>query len=337
MDSSAPVSHQLKYKGFMKAHGGWITSLAVGEDMQNGQKTEFLLSGSRDKTLIKWDLDNRNDDDEDKEWGRPRKMYTGHSHFISEVCLTGDSRFAFSSSWDGSVRLWNVEQGTTVSQLIGHSKDVLSVALSADDRQIITGSLDNQVKIWNTRSECKHTVDKNQHTDAVSCVKFYHAAKPAICVTASWDKTIKVWDNLYMTLMYTFTGHKAQITALDMVHGSSYLASGSRDGHIMVWDLVKGVHLLKLDAESPVNCVLFSQKLYWLIIGTEQGIRILDIPNKRFVQDLSATSMKANETTSTKKLSCTSLAWSKNGLHLYSGWSDNVIRVHKIEDNVSKE
>ena len=50
-----------------------------------------------------------------------------------------------------------------------------------------------QIKIWNTRSECKHTVDKSQHEDAVSCVRFYHAKKPAICVTASWDKTIKVW------------------------------------------------------------------------------------------------------------------------------------------------
>jgi WD40 repeat protein len=45
---------------------------------------------------------------------------------------------------------------------------------------------------------------------------------------------------MYMTLMHTFTGHKAQINTLDMVHGSSYLASGSRDGYIMVWDLVKG-------------------------------------------------------------------------------------------------
>ena len=144
-------------------------------------------------------------------------MFTGHSHFISEICMTNDSRFCFSASWDGSVRLWNIEQGKTVNQLIGHQKDVLSVALSADDRQIITGGLDHQIKIWNTRSECKHTVNESQHTDAVSCVKFYHASKPAICVTASWDKTIKVWDNLYMKLMHTFTGHKAQITSLDMV------------------------------------------------------------------------------------------------------------------------
>jgi guanine nucleotide-binding protein subunit beta-2-like 1 protein len=145
MDSeskSAPVLHQLKLKGFMKAHGGWVTSLAVGEELRNGEKVEFLLSGSRDRTLIKWELDEKKDDEEDREWGRPKKMYTGHSHFISEICMTNDSRFAFSASWDGSVRLWNIEQGKTISQLIGHEKDVLSVALSADDRQIITGGLD---------------------------------------------------------------------------------------------------------------------------------------------------------------------------------------------------
>jgi len=304
----------------------------------NGERVEFLLSGSRDKTLIRWNLDDKKDDEEDSEWGQPRKMFTGHSHFVSEIQLTSDSRYAFSASWDGTVRLWNVASGRTISKLIGHSKDVLSVAISNDDRQIITGGLDNQIKIWNTRSECKHTVDKNVHTDAVSCVKFYHAAKPAICVTASWDKTIKVWDNLYMNLMHTFTGHKAQINTLDMVHGSAYLASGSRDGTIIVWDLVKGKYLTQSDCESPVNCVLFSQKLYWLIIGTEQGIKVLDLPTTKFLQDITETSMKPNETGSTKALGCTSLAWNKAGTHLYAGFTDNYIRVYKIDDiTASKE
>jgi len=338
MEDQIKSQHSLKYKGFMKGHGGWVTTLAVGEEEVDGQRVEFLLSGSRDKTMIKWELDDKKDEEEDREWGRPRKLYTGHSHFISEVALTGDSRFAFSASWDGSVRLWNVAQGRTISKLIGHSKEVLSVALSVDDRQIITGGLDHNIKIWNTRSECKHTVDKNQHTDAVSCVKFYHAAKPAICVTASWDKTIKVWDNLYMNLMHTFTGHKAQINTLDMVHGSSYLASGSRDGTIMVWDLVKGKWLTQSDCESPVNCVLFSQKLYWLIIGTEEGIKVLDLPSQKFLQDIKETSMKPNEAGSTKSLGCTSLAWNKNGTHLYAGFTDNHIRVYKIEETgVAKE
>lgn len=78
------VPHTLNYKGFLKAHGGWVTSLAVGEEIVNKEKREFLISGSRDRTLIKWELDDKKDDEEDREWGRPRKMYTGklHSNFL---------------------------------------------------------------------------------------------------------------------------------------------------------------------------------------------------------------------------------------------------------------
>ena len=337
VEEQAQSQHKLVYRGFLRGHGGWVTSLAVGEEMVGDDKKEFLLSGSRDRTLIKWELEPKREEDEDKEWGRPRRLFTGHSHFVSETKLTSDSRYALSSSWDGTVRLWNLATGRTMQKLIGHSRDVLTVALSADDRQIITGGLDRQIKIWNTRSECKFTVDKNQHTDAVSVVRFYHAKKPALCVTASWDNTIKVWDNQYMTLLFTFQGHKAQVTSLDIVENSAFLASGSRDGKIMVWDIVNGKWFTQMDCDSPVNCVLFSQKLYWLIIGTEQGIRVLDIPNKRFVQEIHATSAKPNELNSEKKLSCTTLAWSKNGMYLYSGWTDNVIRTYKIEDAAGKE
>jgi len=328
------VPHTLKYKGFLKAHGGWITSLAVGEeDDGKGAKKEFLISGSRDRTLIKWDLDDKKEDDEDREWGKPRKMFTGHSHFVSEVTLTSDSRFVISSSWDGSVRFWQIATGKTVQQLNGHKRDVLAVAVSHDDRQIMTGGLDNQIKVWNTKGVCKHTVDKNQHTDAVSCVKFYHGQKTPIVVTASWDKSIKVWDNLYMQLMYTFTGHKAQINSIDMVQNSSYLASGSRDGTIMVWDLVNGKFLTSSDCESPVNVVLFSQKLYWLIIGTDEGIKVLDLPSRTFLQSITETSINQNDVAfkSKKNLGCTSLAWNKAGNYLYSGWTDNNIRVYKLE------
>ena len=117
-----------------------------------------------------------------------------------------------------------------------------------------------------------------------------------------------------------------------MVHGSTYLASGSRDGTFMLWDLVKGKWLTEMDCDSPVNCVLFSQKLYWLIIGTESGIKVLDLPSSKMLQDISETSMKPNEKNSKKKLGCTSLAWDKNGTILYSGWTDNYIRVYKLEE-----
>ena len=74
-------NHTLKYKGYLKGHGGWVTTLAVGEEQVGDDKVEFLLSGSRDRTLIKWELDNKKDEDEDREWGRPRRLFTGTSYY----------------------------------------------------------------------------------------------------------------------------------------------------------------------------------------------------------------------------------------------------------------
>lgn len=251
--------------------------------------------------------------------------------------MTSDSRFLFSSSWDGSVRVWNIATGKTVRQLVGHKRDVLSVAVSHDDRQIMTGGLDNQIKVWNTQGMCKHTVEKNQHTDAVSCVKFYHGGKQPLVVTASWDKTIKVWDNMYMQLMYTFVGHKAQINSIDMVQNTSYLASGSRDGTIIVWNLVDGKFLVQADCDSPVNVVLFSQKLYWLVIGTDDGIKILNLPTRTILKTITESSINENDVNfgSKKNLGCTALAWDQSSQYLYSGWTDNNIRVYKLETAVA--
>jgi len=135
-----------------------------------------------------------------------------------------------------------------------------------------------------------------------------------------------------MTLLHTFQGHKAQVTTLDIVENSAFLASGSRDGRIMVWDIVAGKWFTQHDCDSPVNAVLFSQRLYWLVIATQTGIKVLNLPEQKFVQDdITATSMKNNESNSTRFLSCTSLAWSKSGTHLYTGWSDNHIRVYEID------
>tara|TARA_B110000046_G_scaffold141282_1_gene147957 strand:- start:47 stop:517 length:471 start_codon:yes stop_codon:yes gene_type:complete len=153
-------------------------------------------------------------------------------------------------------------------------------------------------------------------------------------VSASWDKSIKVWDTLAnMELIHTFTGHKAQITTLDMVIGDSYLASGSNDGTVMVWDMIRGRYLTSQDCDSPVNCVLFSQKLFWLVIGTNDGIQILHLPSQKIVQKITCESLSPDHLNKKNSIACLSLAWGKSGSGnvLYTGWSDSFIRVYEIE------
>jgi guanine nucleotide-binding protein subunit beta-2-like 1 protein len=320
--------------------------MKVGEEeVSKDNYREFLISGSRDKTLICWELDQSGDSDVEKEWGQAKKVLQGHSHFVSDLDLSQDSRFCLSSSWDGTIRLWNLKTATTRKTLIGHSKDVLSVAFSPDNRQIASGSIDKSVKLWNIHGVCKFTVDQNPHTDWVSCVRFFHDVKTPIVVSASWDKTIKVWDNSVMSLMHTFVGHKAQINTLDLAPNTNFIASGGRDGKVNIWNLVEGRHLEEVDAESPVNVVLFASKVYWLVIGTEQGIRVYDLPHKKFIDQYEAPPRVQNtivDGAPSKKIAkspspigCTSLVWSKNQQHLYAGFTDGVIRVLSIVNNNS--
>mgnify|MGYP001468085680 CR=1 FL=1 len=88
MESSS-AQHHLEYRGFMKGnlnyinpncvigHGGWVTCMQVGEVVDGDQKREFLITGSRDKSLMIWDIQEKGDTDADKEWGVPRKIFKG--------------------------------------------------------------------------------------------------------------------------------------------------------------------------------------------------------------------------------------------------------------------
>jgi WD40 repeat protein len=84
MDSGG--QQQLEYKGFMRGnnpfltflgHNGWVTSMQVGEVADGDSYKEFLITGSRDKSVMVWDIQEKSDTDADKEWGVPKKIMKG--------------------------------------------------------------------------------------------------------------------------------------------------------------------------------------------------------------------------------------------------------------------
>lgn len=82
--------------------------------------------------------------------------------------------------------------------------------------------------------------------------------------------------------------------------------------------------------DAPINIVLFAPKKYWLVIGTDKGIKVWDLPTKEFIVDIEATPLDANHEKMKKPIGCTSLAWNKSGTLLFAGFTDNYIRVYKI-------
>jgi len=188
-------AESMSLRGELRGHSGWVTAIATTEATDTSPAK--LLSASRDKTIIVWELQDTDHGDMGDGVvpvaGVPRKCLHGHSHFVEDVVISSDSQYALSASWDKELRLWDIKKGVTTRRFVGHTGDVLSCAFSAENRQIVSGSRDTTVKLWNTLGECKFDITELGHTKWVSCVRFSPQTLNPLIVSCGWDNLVKVW------------------------------------------------------------------------------------------------------------------------------------------------
>jgi guanine nucleotide-binding protein subunit beta-2-like 1 protein len=313
------MSEGLTLRGVLKGHNGSVTSIAT-----TAERPDMIISSSRDKTVMQWHLSR--DLEDPTQYGKAHRALKGHNHFVEDVVISKDGQFALSASWDSTLRLWSLEQGSTTRRFVGHTKDVLSVAFSVDNRQIVSGGRDGTIRLWNTLGECKYTVEE-AHGDWVSCVQFSPQPLNPIIVSAGWDKLVKVWTiGDEFKLRKNLAGHTGYVNAVTVSPDGSLCASGGKDGTAMLWDLNEGKHLYSLDAGDVINTLVFSPNRYWLCAGTNSGIKIWDLESKNVVADLNKN--YPDFQARTRNPACTCLAWSTpDGSTLYAGYTDNLIRV----------
>ncbi|KAK4395728.1 Guanine nucleotide-binding protein subunit beta-like protein [Sesamum angolense] len=323
---------QLILRGTLRAHTDWVTAIATPID-----NSDMIVTSSRDKSIILWALTK-----EERSYGVARRRLTGHGHFVQDVVLSSDGQFALSGSWDGELRLWDLQTGVTARRFVGHTKDVISVAFSVDNRQIVSASRDKSIKLWNTLGECKYTIqDQDAHSDWVSCVRFSPNTVQPTIVSGSWDKTVKVWNLANCKLRSTLAGHSGYVNTVAVSPDGSLCASGGKDGVILLWDLAEGKRLYSLDAGSIIHALCFSPNRYWLCAATEASIKIWDLESKSVVVDLKVDLKQESDlakdgtdqtaAVKTKVIYCTCLNWSADGSTLFSGYTDGVVRVWEMK------
>uniref|UniRef100_A0A7S1VVQ2 Guanine nucleotide-binding protein subunit beta-like protein n=1 Tax=Grammatophora oceanica TaxID=210454 RepID=A0A7S1VVQ2_9STRA len=310
----------LVHRGTLVGHTDWVTSLATTTEDPN-----LLLSSSRDKSIMVWNLTHSGDSKE--EYGYARRALRGHSHFVDDVVISSDGQFALSGSWDATLRLWEINSGNTTRRFVGHDKDVLSVAFSVDNRQIVSGSRDKTIKLWNTLGECKYTIAEGEsegHQDWVSCVRFSPSQSVPLIVSCGWDRLVKVFSLTNCKLRNDLVGHTGYLNTVCVSPDGSLCASGGKDHTAMLWDLNEGKRLYSLDAGEIIHSLCFSPNRYWLCAATEDSIKIWDLESKVVVDTLRPEDSELENPT------CNCLAWSADGSTLFAGYSDDMVRVYTV-------
>lgn len=319
----------MSLRGELRGHTGWVTAIATTDPQPNVPSR--LLSASRDKTIIVWNLQETDHGDIGDGniplAGVPHKSLRGHSHFVEDVVISSDGQFALSASWDHTLRLWDIKKGVTTRRFVGHTKDVLSCAFSAENRQIVSGSRDKTVKLWNTLGECKFDITENGHTEWVSCVRFSPQNVNPLIVSCGWDNLVKVWTLTSCKLIVNLEGHTGYLNTVTISPDGSLCASGGKDGTAMLWDLNEGKRLYSLDADDIIHALVFSPNRYWLCAATSSAVKVWDLETKDLVETLE---VPVDPTKGGGVPYCISLCWSSDGSNLYAGYTDNVIRVWHV-------
>ena len=317
--------------GVLEGHGGAVTSLVCGDGSNDAP---LLLSGSRDKSIIQWELnfDGRKVTYEDENGnpkektlvGKPLRSLHGHNHFVSSLALNSDNTKLVSGSWDKTIRLWDI--ASTKSDLLfkGHTKDVLCVGFSHDERLIFSGGMDNSLKYWNTKGDLRY--DNDKFRGCVSCILNIQKGKSNYIAVGCWDGTVKILNSEY-NLDREIPGVEYAVTSLSTDEEGDFLFIAYKNGTIKVWNMqeqpsadeeqnIKQV----IETGVEINAILFDSKFFEVFaIGTSKGLQIRKIKESRDKKPVFED----------KSGPCLSLCYDSSKSYLFAGFANGIIKVYK--------
>jgi FOG: WD40 repeat len=84
----------------------------------------------------------------------------GHLSDVTNISFSPEGKILASSSDEGNVRVWNLENGREISTLEGHLGSVTSVMFSPDGKTLASAGIDNTIKLWNLELDLDNLIGR---------------------------------------------------------------------------------------------------------------------------------------------------------------------------------
>uniref|UniRef100_A0A8C8H9B1 Notchless protein homolog 1 n=1 Tax=Oncorhynchus tshawytscha TaxID=74940 RepID=A0A8C8H9B1_ONCTS len=269
-----PVTGQQMGKT-LTGHTKWITWISW-EPLHLNPECRYLASSSKDGAVRVWDV----------VLGRCERILTGHTQSVTCVKWGGDG-LLYTSSQDRTIKVWRAKDGVQCRTLQGHAHWVNTLALSTDyvlrtgafepadatinpqdqtgtfeelkekalqrynkvrgeaPERLVSGSDDFTLFLWNPAEDKKPLARLTGHSALINEVLF--SPDTRLLASASFDKSIKIWDGRTGKYLQSLRGHVAAVYQVAWSADSRLMVSGSSDSTLKVWDIKTG----KLHTDLP--------------------------------------------------------------------------------------
>ena len=158
---------------------------------------------------------------------RPKTL-SGHTDFVSSAMFSEDGALVVTSSYDNTAKIWNASTGECTMTLRGHPDCMNKAVFSPDGRAVLALSV-WAATIWDVATGYRvHKLSGHSVESAV------YSQDGSMVVTASPDKTAKIWNASTGECTMTLRGHTDILLSAVFSHGGDVLTA-SEDCTAKLW------------------------------------------------------------------------------------------------------
>ena len=229
-----------------------------------------------------WDIQN----------GRLLNTFTAHDFPINQIEFNAEGDLILTNSLDGKIKVWETESFQLIRVFDGKKNEVSSAGFNDEGNCIVTGLYDGTVLVWDVMSG----EELLRFKEDVSITAISYDNDGNILIGLS-NGTIMLRDAKTGVELKRFeNGHLGHITSLAQSSNKKFIASGSWDTIVIIWDAetAKSVWHIE-DHGDPVRSVAFSPDGERLATSSgsvfdttgDRTIRIWDITTKENIRVIS--------------------------------------------------
>ncbi|VDP02226.1 unnamed protein product [Soboliphyme baturini] len=242
----------------------------------------LIATCSEDATIKVWDY----------ETGNFEKSLRGHTDSVQDIAFDHMGKLLGSCSADMTIKLWDFHSYECLRTLYGHDHNVSSVSFFPNGDYLVSASRDRTIKMWEVSTGyCIKTFIG--HRDWIRMVRVYQDG--SIMASCSNDHTVRVWVTATRECKFELKEHDhvtecvawAPDSAISYIvdgagGGGPFLATGSRDKLIKLWDAHSGVCLFTLVGhDNWIRGLCFHpQGKYLLSASDDKTVRVWNLANK---------------------------------------------------------
>ncbi|KAI1004547.1 Nuclear distribution protein [Podosphaera aphanis] len=215
---------------------------------------------------------------------RSPARHTLQSHRDPITCVAFHPVFSSlaSGSEDYTIKIWDWELGELERTAKGHTKAVLDVDFGGPRGGTLLASCssDLTIKLWDPSDEYKNIRTLPGHDHSVSAVRFIPsgaAGSPSsgnLLVSASRDKTLRVWDVSTGYCTQTIRGHVDWVRDVAPSFDGRFLLSAGNDQTARIWDTASGeLKATLLGHEHVIECCVFAPPSSYAHLASISGVK----------------------------------------------------------------